>query len=371
MRKHYIDNARYFAIFLVLFCHLTDPTFEYIYTSDVPDLYKITAGTFFIEPWFMLLFFAISGVCMRYVVERHPPEDRRIKPLVVSRLKGIVLPAVSYMVLLGWIPYVTFAVLTAPGAYPALSLETFRLYLALFTGPMWFCFELFGFSVILALLVKLDKKDLLHGVGEKLWVYPLLLIPLLVLPMSSVNPDESILYNFAYFLIGYVFFSHEKTVELLRKYWFVLVVPGFALGVYVMIKNFGIASTYYAERADVDLKIAYATGIVERIYSWLMVPAMLALFIRFFDKENAFTRYMKTHAFPFFILQYPLQYVGAYIAVTLLRLPDGYPRYGAILLFIAVSMPLLTFVIRRIPGLRYVLFREKGPEKKEKKQGAT
>lgn len=351
MRKHYLDNARYFMIVLVLVYHLTDPYFEFIYTDDVLGLYPVSGFTFFANPWGMPVMYLISGACACFSLQKLR-NAQTLKPFFRSRAQGLLLPAVGYTVLLSWIQLVISFVLT-DNEFPAFHAdpETLGLYFVMFTGSMWFCFELFLYCVILSLVFRADKKDLLRRAGGKPWTYLIALALVLLIPEASFPADasRSFFCNMVFFFAGYAVFSHDTTEALMKKYWYLLTFPALALGIYITWKNF----------RTVD----YAATWVEKVYAWLAAPAILSVFIRFFNKRTRFTAYMQTHAFPFFVLYLPVLYIGGYVTTELLGVPAGYLRYAVITAFLIVLLPTLTFLLRKIPGLRFILFRDKGPKK--------
>ena len=363
MRKYYLDNARYLSIFLVLIIHVVEPTFEIMYPqtpTSGSELYAVSYITYFVLAWMLNLFFVIAGICARYSLARNGYENRKPGAFLVSRARSLLLPSFGYMIFLGWIPFLcSFGDLLHPFRW-----ELATTCLKILMGPMWFCFQLFSFTAILALIVLIDKKDFLYRIGNRVWAYILFLIPIMLVPMYSYPqhigkpvfpylygpPDESFFANICFFFAGYVIFSHEKAIEFLKKFWYALLIPGTALGIYVTI--------------TLSRNIEYYPGWVERLYSWIMTPAVLAVFIRFLNKNNRFTKYMSRYSFPYLVLQFPSQYIAAWIAVQL-DVPRGYAMYAVIFVLLFIIMQILAVVIKRIPGLRFILFREGKPKPKK------
>ncbi len=105
MRKIFIDNLRSFVIVLVVIFHVTAT-----YNSNGSPLnyngkglaYMDVIG-YMIYPWFMILLFAVSGMAVRYALEKYS-----IKTLLLERTKSLLIPFVFYQVILG-IPVSVFS----------------------------------------------------------------------------------------------------------------------------------------------------------------------------------------------------------------------------------------------------------------------
>lgn len=102
-RSYYLDYLRIASIILLF------PVHTFMIWNDYGQKFYIWGGEnrlvssliILANPWFMPILFAIAGMCAKYSLEK-----RTVKEFAVERIKKLLIPFVSGMVLL--IPFQTF-----------------------------------------------------------------------------------------------------------------------------------------------------------------------------------------------------------------------------------------------------------------------
>lgn len=168
-RLFYIDNLRVFLIILVIFFHaaltygLAVGWYYYEYNSDTITLLILTFFVSVNQAFFMALLFAISGYFIPKSYNRRGfvkfLRDKFIKLVIPFILYVLfVIPLIQYQYVLHFEnPQITF---------PAYYSQTILSFKALGSGPLWFVFVLFIFSVIYAFYrLVMRKRKIIHFIG--------------------------------------------------------------------------------------------------------------------------------------------------------------------------------------------------------------
>ncbi len=167
MRKHYLDNIRWMTVLLVVLYHVI-----YMYNGIVTDGVvgpfresQVQDGLLYLlYPWFMLILFLVAGMCSRCYLENHT-----VREFVRTRTRKLLVPSTIGIFVAGWIQgyfsmTISDAFSTLPDTVPAALLY---LIMALSgTGVLWFIQLLWLFSMLLALVRKLERGKL-YALTEK------------------------------------------------------------------------------------------------------------------------------------------------------------------------------------------------------------
>ncbi len=348
-RKHYLDNIRWATVLLVIVYHVV-----YLFNSvgvitniDVQGIPQMDILLYFVYPWFMNLLFVVAGMSARYALS-----VRSEKEFLRERVKRLLIPSIAGIFILGWVSgWVTnqYADMFAGNGALIPGVVKYLIYCLCGIGPLWFAHELFLASLVLLLIRRVDRADRLWEFGGRVHMAVLMLLVFVVWGSSKLfnTPVVEVYRNGIYivmFLLGYYVFSHEAVTDRLVRYRIVLLVA--AVGV-------GAAYTFYYYGENYTTPECLESFFTN-FYAWIMILAILGCAKAWCDKENRFTRYMTKRSFGFYVLHYPLLVLIAHSVVTLLHLPMLL-NYLVILALELVLLPVFYEVIKKIPGLRYLL----------------
>lgn len=349
MRKYYLDNIRWITIVLVVIYHVI-----YIFNGVQPygvigpfsDVQYQDSIQYLLYPWFMVLLFVISGMTSRYYLERHTDKE-----FIKSRTRKLLVPGTVGVLVFGWIQ--GYYNMQISNAFETLNLEMMPkpilfLIMALSgTGVLWFVQILWGFSLLLVILRRIEK-DRLYEVGAKCGIVVLLLFGIFIYLSAQVLNTPMItvyrfgIYGLSYF-IGYFVLAHEEVMDRLVKFWMPLLICAIGVGVaYTVI--------YFGENYAVE---PFINNVLACTYAWLMTLAVIAFMKRFADKETVVTKWMSKECWGLYVFHYlPLSMTAWYMHLYVPEMPvvfhyllTGIAGFaGAILLYEIIS---------RIPVLRW------------------
>ena len=184
MRKHWLDNLRWVVVLSVLFYHV-------IYFYNNKGVFGGIGGfggnqyqdivMYVLYPWFMMLMFLIAGISARYSLEKLSS-----KQFIKSRTRKLLVPATLGLFILHWITgfFNTQGASLTMGS-PMLP-EEMPVFIKYFIwsvsgiGPLWFIQDLWLFSIVIVLIRKIDKKDILWKACEKIQIIPIILLGVLL-----------------------------------------------------------------------------------------------------------------------------------------------------------------------------------------------
>ncbi|MBQ8592549.1 MAG: acyltransferase [Lachnospiraceae bacterium] len=356
-RKNYIDNIRWMTVLIVILYHVI-----YIFNSvgvisnfDVQGIAELDAFLSFVYPWFMALLFVVAGISARYSLQK-----RSSKEFAIDRVKRMLIPSIAGMFLYGWIlGLITnhYTDMFAGNGDAIPGILKYFIFCMCGIGPLWFARELFLASMVLLLVRKIDKNDKLSELGQKanLPVLLLMVIPFwgssIILNMPLIEVYRHGFYIFS-FLLGYYIFSHEEVIEHIRKIKLPLLILACVCGVAYTIYYFG--ENYTTKEV---LRNFFTNG-----YAWLMILAILACAKDWLNFTNPFSQYMTKANFGFYVLHYPVLAVIAFIGQLYLDVPMIW-HYVINLVLVAILLPVVYEILRRIPVLRFLVL---GVTKKQK-----
>lgn len=346
MRKAYIDNIRWAAVWLVLIYHVCYMFNGVGILGGIPGAENIPAfdtAAAMVYPWFMVLLFLLAGMSARYSLCKRTGgqfiRERTVKLLVPSTLGLFVIHWVTGYLNIkmgGGLEYIP-----APLVYPISAISGI--------GPLWFIQTLFLFSCVLVFIKKLDRGDRLLKLCGKCGLPIIILLVLPVFGAAQVlNMPVLTMYRFGIyfvaFLIGYFVFSHDGVQDRIERARVpMLCAAVICAAVYAVIYH----GTDYTSPKCLQ-------SVVTNMYLWFTVLAILGFAKRYMDRETDFTRYMSSSSFGVYILHYPILLAACYALCTYFRLP-AICNYLLALVIEAVLTPLAYELIRRIPVVRWLV----------------
>lgn len=349
MRKYYLDNLRFSIVLLVVLYHVI-----YIFNSvgvitniSVAGIKQMDTVLYLINPWFMPCLFLISGISARYALQK-----KTTKQFMKSRVVKLLVPSIAGIFILGWISgYITSLGTDIFGGNGDLlpGFIKYFIYSMIGAGPLWFAHQLFLASIVLMIIIKIDKKDKIWQLGKKVNMPAILLLffPVwgssLILNTPLIEVYRHGIYIFL-FLLGYYVFSHEHVTDLLAKWRYPLLIMSLVCGAAFTIHYYG----------DNYTSMEVLKSPLNNIYLWLMTLTVIGCSKVWFNKKTKFTTYMAPRSFAIYVLHYPILVLFAYIIITNLELPI---IMNYILLFIIeiIAVPLSYELIVRIPVLNLLL----------------
>ena len=355
MRKPFLDNLRYAIVLMVAFYHVVYQfnSVGVIRNVAIPGIPALDVVLYVLYPWFMAALFLISGICARYSLEKQSPGT-----YLKSKIRRQLVPSVAIIFLIGWTSgWVTNQYTDMFGGYPVPGAAKYLVWCLSGIGVLWFLHELLLCEAVLAIIRKLDKKDTLWRLGGRFKLPALCLLVFALWGSTQIlnTPLLEIYRNGFYlfaFLAGYAIFSHTHIQELLAKWSPVLLAVSGVLAVIYTMRFWG---ENYAAMPNLKAFLTNA-------YAWFACLAVLGSGKRWLDRETGFTRYMAGRSFGIYVLHNPLIVLCAFTFDRLLHLPV-WSMYLALPIVLAVLLPPLIAVVKRIPILRTLVLGEKSPKK--------
>ena len=353
-RKPYIDNIRSVTVIIVMIYHAF-----YIFNGvGVLGGFPVVNGIFIFDsfctlvyPWFMVLLFCISGLCARYSLEK-----RGQKEFIKERTYKLLIPSTLGVAVLHWIAgYINIKIGGGLEFIPKLLIYPISVLSG--SGPLWFAHLAFLYSLVIALIKKLDKKDELYrhfSFSKGGNIFLILIATLLIWGSAQVlNMPIITVYRFGIyfvsFLIGYFVISHDEIqnkIEKMLPLWSVLSI---ITGILYMVKFNG--TNFSSEEV---LK-----SFVTNAYAWFSVLGILGLFKRYLNRHNSISKYISNNSFCYYVLHYPVVLVVGYCLYYFCDIPL------ILTILLTLIIELITVVafaeaIKRIPVMRFILLGIRG-----------
>lgn len=351
MRKIYLDNIRWVTVLLVLFYHVC-----YLFNGvgipgGVPDADSIAFFDWLmcaVYPWFMVLLFVVAGMSARYSLQK-----RTGKEFLKERAGKLLIPSTLGLFVLHWITgYLNIKM--GGGLEYIPSFLVYPISVISGIGSLWFAHLLFLYSCILVLFQKLDKADKLWKLGGRANEVVLVLFALVIWGAAQIlNAPVITTYRFgiyfAAFLIGYYIFSHDEVQNKVEKMGILMAIAAVICAAAYLL--------YYGGSNFTDSSCLQS--FFTNLYLWVAVLAVLGIFKKYCNRQNAAAGYFSRNSFGIYVLHYPVLIVTCYV----LHYHTGLPAIGKYLLAFVIGFAgtlLLNEVIQRVPFVRYLVLGLKG-----------
>ena len=347
MRKYYIDNIRWMTIALVVVYHVI-----YMFNGEAQagvigpfrtPQYQ-DAVQYILYPWMMVLLFIVAGMCSRFYLDRHT-----IKEFVKSRTLKLLVPSTIGLFVFQWIQ--GYFNMRLSGAFDKAEIPKAALYPVMAisgVGVLWFIQMLWLFSMLLALIRKIEKGRLYSLCGKA----NILVVLALAIPVYAssfiLNTPVIVCYRFGLygltFFLGYFVFSHDEVIEKISRFSIPLAAGTVVLCAVYIYLHFG---DNYAENPVFNCVPAIA-------YCWCACLAILGLAYRYFNKQTPLSRFMTKRSFGLYVFHYLPLSASAYLITKYLSLPVP-AIYLIVLVCGFAGGLLLNEIISRIPFVRWAV----------------
>ncbi len=363
-RKHWLDNLRWFTVLLVLLYHII-----YFYNNKgvfggiggfVEDSTKQPQDIlmYILYPWFMMLLFLLAGISARYSLANKSSGD-----FIRSRTLKLLVPSTVGLFVYQWTcGYFNTRVAAALPEYSQMpAIIKWGFFAISGTGPLWFAQDLWLFSVLLLIVRRLDPKDKFHNLCSKASSPIIILLGVLIylgsqLLIFNPRPDSADgIYNlykpvtyFIPFLMGYFVISNESVQNRIKD----MAVP---MSVCAGVACIALCISGWGEN-NTDPK--YLSGWLNCLYAYLMILAMIGLFLRWFDKTNKVCGYLTGCSYGLYILHYSVLASFGYMFKTYTSM-SPWAIYLTVAILVFGLTPLLYELLRRIPFIRWAVLGER------------
>ena len=339
VRLHYLDWLRVLALFGVFVFHSVHP-FDFI-DINIKNADMSMSVTFFIAllyPVGMPLFFLISGASTFFALKR-----RSIREFSIERIQRLLLPFILGSILLT--PVQAYYEMVHRGFYSGSFLNFLykgalldfyidRIYAVGFNPRffgavgyhLWFLGFLFVFSLAAVPIyrwlngenrssfIEIIVGSINNPVGIFLWVIPLTLVQILVRPSS---PEEhgwaDFLYQFLFYVYGYILFLDHRFLDALRKHWRLILVSSIVSSVLILSSvPASVNDPLSAPSTMIDRVIKWG---VFSINGWFWTILLLLFGTKYLDFDNSWLKYGKQAIMPFFLIHQPVIFVISFYVV--------------------------------------------------------
>jgi hypothetical protein len=226
MRKYYIDNLRWFMIFLLFPNHvfMIYNTFgEKFYIKGIDNIY-LSNFLVLVWPWFIPLLFVLAGISTVYSLNK-----RTIIEYIKERFLKLFIPLFFGILLV--IPCIGYFADKYHNGYAGNYFQHYSIFFGKFTdltgydggfspGHLWFVLYLLLISIVAFPIIKFFEK----ASFKKINIFFLLLvfiIPLCGKAILNIS-GKSLGEYFCFYLIGYFLLSKDNVLCIVEKYRYII-----------------------------------------------------------------------------------------------------------------------------------------------------
>lgn len=349
MRKNFLDNIRWVTVVFVVVYHviymyngiITDGVVGPFYEKQYQD-----GVQYLLYPWFMILLFMVAGMCSRYYLEKHT-----VKEFISSRTRKLLVPSTIGLLVIGWVQgyfnmVISDAFVSIGDAVPGIFM--YFIMAVSGTGVLWFIQMLWFFSMLLAIVRKVEKGRLYELTGRMNMISLLfLVIPVYLSGMILNTPVITVyrfgIYGFTFFL-GYFIFAHEEVMRRISKCWVPLTIAAIIFAVIYLVMHYG---DNYAMMPVVNCVPAV-------IYAWVSCLAIFGFMNKWGNGSCKLTEFMSKRSFGLYVFHYLPLSATAYILHKYTSV-SALPSYLLTALAAFLGSFVLYEAVTRIPVLRWCI----------------
>ena len=345
MRKHYLDNIRWFTIVCVVIYHVIYMFNDEANAGVIGPISKFQyqdSIQYILYPWMMILLFVVAGMCSRYYLEKHT-----VKDFVKSRTTKLLVPSTIGLVVFQWIQ--GYFNMQLGGAFDRSEIPkalTFPIMVLSGTGVLWFIQVLWIFSMLLALIRKYEKGKIYSFTEKSNVIVAAALVVPVYLSSFVLNTPIIVCYRFGIyamtFFIGYFIFAHDEVIEKISKFNFLFIALSVVFVSLYIYLHFG---DNYAENPTFNCIPAIA-------YAWSAVLAILGSAYKWFNKKTKLSSFMTKRSFGLYVFHYLPLSASAYLLHKYTDVPALFV-YIIVLICGFFGGLLLNEIMSRIPFIRW------------------
>lgn len=314
-RKYYFDWLRVLVVLLIIPHHVA-VTYShigkgYVYTEEpINSLYYFIQSDF-LNLWFMIILFFISGISAYYSISK-----RDYKGFIKERIKKLVIPVLFYLLILG--PLTAFYVQTnyynidlALNEFYLDYLNNIQVYLG--WAQMWYCVYLFTFSIITLPLLKylLKNRKIVDSFNDHLMKKYNLFLPMVFIILVEVllrpyfpgyqnliNDWANFIVYLSFFILGF-FVSQSinifNKIRYLFKYFITISIISTILYIFIHYNNLD-------QIWENKFILPILKGFAE--YSWVMV--LITISKNYLNFNNKILKELSKSSFGLYIFHYSI-----------------------------------------------------------------
>jgi fucose 4-O-acetylase-like acetyltransferase len=283
----------------------------------------------FLYPWGMPLFFMISGASAYFALKR-----RTYRQYTVERVQRLLIPYVIGSIILTPIQgyfEVIHKQLYSGSVLDFLSDGTILQYFIgrsreVGFGPrifgawgihLWFLGFLFLYSLIAIPIFRWfnSKKgsrftgSIVNIVSKRMGVIvfliPLAVIQIVLNPIfPSQNDWADFLYQFMFFVYGYILFSDQRLLKSLKKDWLLVFLLSLISSVLVLTSVVsGFSDSISVPQTFTDVLVRWG---VYSINSWFWIISLIIFGMNYLDYEDDWLKYGKQAVMPVYLVHHPV-----------------------------------------------------------------
>ena len=211
-RRIYLDNIRWITVCIVVIYHVI-----YMYNGVQPfgvigpfkEEQLQDAFQYLVYPWMMALLFTVSGMTVRYYLEKH-----NLKECIRDKTRKLLVPSTIGLFVFQWI--LGYYNMKISGAFESFeSVPGIVRYVVMAIsgiGVLWYIQVLWIFSMLL-LLVRKFERDRIWKRGEKTPVWLLILLTVCVYGFAQVLNTPGLEFTGSVFLQVISFFRMMRLLS--------------------------------------------------------------------------------------------------------------------------------------------------------------
>lgn len=312
-RQYYIDNLRWIWIVILIPFHAAmawntwEGNYVWFQGSKVLSSFIIMICSFY-----MPLLFVLAGMSMNYALRK-----RSYRQFILERIKKLFVPLIAGIMTV--VAAMTYFADKFNCGYNGNFFSHYSVFLTNigdlsgydghFTpAHLWFMLFLFVISLLLLIVVMLQRKFLPNISFRRTKIWSLVLMVALVIVFIYV-PDfggKSVGESFALVTLGYYVFSEEEVIERICGYRYIFVMITFVSSCIYTVLFVWLG---YHD----SIVCSFATKVAE----WFGILGFLGFGKSKLNMSNRFTRFMTVRSFPIYIfhfgwlvfLQYSLSHI--------------------------------------------------------------